>query len=210
MTRATSAGDKADGRLRPSDGIVLAVIVGGVTAIAYQLLGLRGNALIVILIVTWLSGAVRRLSEFRHGRRPPLTVDLHDVRGMALIVAGMGGWFVMGWLRIAYPASELWTPLAVPAPLYALAIVLALATLAEPFIQGALDQRYRSLIPMAAICLLSGSPIIGLFSCIWLVLSFHPSLGVSGGHRRPDLLELPGHVLPSAGPEPQLSGTLAS
>ena len=177
---------------------MLAVIVGGVTAISYQLLGLRGDALIVILIVTWLSGAIRRLSEFRHGRRPPLTVGPHDVRGMALIVAGIGGWFVMGWLRVVYPASPIWTPLAVPAPLYALAILLAIATLAEPFVQRARDQRYNSLIPMAAICLLSGSPVIALFSSFWLVLSFHPSLVVAGSGRRPDLSELRNNVLPSA------------
>jgi hypothetical protein len=118
---------------------------------------------------------------------------------MALIVAGWGGWFVLGWLRMAYPSSWIWTPLALPGPLYALAIVLAIRTLADPFIQRVRDPRLNSLIPLAAICLLSGSPVVALFSGFWLVLSFQPSLGIAGERRPVDLSELRAHVLPSVG-----------
>jgi hypothetical protein len=194
-----------EGRLLPSDAIVLGVITGGVTITSYQLLGLRDTALVVIVVMTWLSGAVLRLTEFRRGVRAPLKIGNDNVPGMLLVTTATGLWIVTNSLRSAYPTSGVWTPLQIPAALYALGILLTIRTLAEPVIRQAEGEEHSwihrqtgwllhrhpwlarqlsgSLIPAAAICLISGSPLLVLFSGLWLIVSSRPTMGFLGAHR---------------------------
>ncbi len=172
-------------RLLATDVIALALITTCMTTISFDVLGLREHVPVVLFLVTWLCGAARRISGFRQGRRPAL-----KLRGLTL-AAGTAPWLGLGWLHFAYSTSSIWIPLEMPPLLFGLGILLAIATLADPFIGRAreraghaaapvpLQWTTEALVPMMAIFLLSGSLVIGLFSAVWLVISAAPYMAAS-------------------------------
>jgi hypothetical protein len=167
--------------LLPTDVIALALITSYMTMVSVKLLGLQEHLPIVIFVVTWLSGAVSRVSQFRQGRRPALKAGSDGGRAMALtLAAGTAPWLGLGWLQFAYPDSPIWRPVQISGPMYAIGLLLAVATVALPFIRrarlatvcaapAASQGITATLVPMAAIFLLSGSLVIALSSTIWLV-----------------------------------------
>lgn len=174
---------RGTGSLYSTDTIVLVLVSACLTEIAWEVFGIRDRLPIVILVVTWLCGAIHRLSEVRQGRRPALKVGLENGRATALtMAAGIAPWLALGFLHSAYPDSPIWTPLQVPVPLYGLGMVLAAATIAGPFIRRGHERPVDSattapqltpetLLPMAAIFLVSGSIVMGLLSVVWLAAS---------------------------------------
>jgi hypothetical protein len=183
------SGERAAGGERfllPTDVIALALITSYMTMVSVKLLALHEHLPIVIFVVTWLSGAVSRVSQFRQGRRPALKAGVDNGRAMALtLAAGTAPWFGLGWFEFAYPDSPIWKPVHISAPMYAVGLLLAVATVALPFIRRARSGHVSdapaasqgiaaTLVPMAAIFLLSGSLVIALSSIIWLAALVTP------------------------------------
>ena len=176
------------GTLLPADAFVLGFLTWGVTA-GSDGLGIRENTTVVIFTIAWITAALTRLTEFRDGRRPAVTLVGSDIRSTAILLAGTAPWLLLGFLRSAYPTSAIWTPIEVPLLLQAVGAALGIAAVAEPFFRSIRKQspsretaaEYRFsialLIRSGAILLLSGSPVFTLFCGLWLTVALWPSLG---------------------------------
>lgn len=157
---------------------------------------------VVVFTIVWITAAMSRISELRRGERPALQLNRLDLHTAAVLAVGCGSWVVLGFLQNAYPASAAWKPIDVPLPLWAFGVALAVAVVAEPFVQrtykaklaadeptGATKHEYRFTSGMmtrsGALLLLSGSPMFALLCALWLIVTLWPlatSISVSVRH----------------------------
>ncbi len=164
----------------PADAAALVLIASGVTAGCYDLLGMHDPVAIVVFVSTWLSGAVTRVGALRRGEYQPMRVNTQNGRTIGLMIAaGTLPWFGVAWLRAAYPWGAVWDPVVFPLPVQACGIALAVAAFAKPCIRriGGYPPGSREfsllldgLLPASAIFLVSGSPFVGVVSCLWLAV----------------------------------------
>lgn len=186
------------------------VLPTDIFVIIFLALGIAGassastdNAIaVVVFTLVWMTAAITRLTEFRRGDRPALQLSALDLRTKAILVVGGGPWIVLGFLQSAYASSVVLKPIDVPPPLQAVGIALAVAVIAEPFLdpsrRSALDAQGRRaagstvhayrfsssvMIRSGAILLLSGSPVFALLCALWLGATLWPATSASGGGR---------------------------
>ena len=168
----------------PTDVLVLALLAWAFAAGSNAKPG--DEISMVILTIAWLTAAVTRMAEFRRGERPAVQLKSLNLRTAAMLLAGTGPWLLLGFLQSAYPASAMWKSIDIAPSLKALGIALAIAVIAEPFLnargsasaaQGSrTDGHTRNdyqfsgsmVIRIGAILLLSGSPVFALLSALWL------------------------------------------
>jgi hypothetical protein len=168
----------------PTDVLVFALLAWAFAAGSNAKAG--DEISMVILTIAWLSAAVTRMAEFRRGDRPAVQLKSLNLRTGAMLVAGTGPWLLLGFLQNAYPTSAMWQPIDIDPSLKALGISLAIAVIAEPFINArgsasdaqpsrsgghiGIDYRFSGsmVIRSGAILLLSGSPVFALLSAVWL------------------------------------------
>ena len=176
---------RGTGTIIPTDVFVFAFLAVGVSAASSATVG--HEAAVVAFTVAWMSTAITRTAQFRRGERPALQLGSQDLRKTAILLLGSVPWVVLGFLQSAYPVSIFWKPIDVPPALRALGIAMAAAVIVAPllsrlrwrgaspaqyFALGAPGEEYRFpagvMIRSAAIMLLSGSPVFGLLSALWL------------------------------------------
>ena len=172
-----------------ADAVALVLIASGVTAGCYRLLEMRDSVATVVFVSTWLLGAVTRVGALRRGQYQPLKINRQNGQAMGLMIAvGTLPWFAVAWLRAAYPWLPLWEPVKFPFAVTACGIALAVVAFAKPCIQRIGTCRPGSrefsllvdgLVPASAIFLVSGSPFVGLVSCLWLALLLRKGTGVT-------------------------------
>jgi hypothetical protein len=177
--------------LRPTDLIVLVVVVGFVVPVASDLLGIRDPRAIVVLAVCWASAALRRLIAWRTGQWRPRRF-LQDGGGRAaagaIIVLGFAPWFVLPLLQGYSPHSPLWGPISLPPWLRAGGAVLLLGGVIRPFLAAWRSDRPGTaaatrgpaavesvtpgmLVDGLGFGLLAASPLLGVLVILWLALT---------------------------------------
>jgi hypothetical protein len=190
---ARTGGERRGGRtVLPTDIFLFAFLA--MSASAGSSMVADNKASVVILTIAWMSAAITRLGELRRGERPALQLHRMNLRTTAMLVVGTGPWIMVGFLQRVYPSLTIWKPFEVPPSLRAFGISLAMAVIAEPFLQRA--RRYQSATPAdrldgstrdeyrfseavairsGAILLLSGSPVFALLCALWLGATlWHP------------------------------------
>jgi hypothetical protein len=173
--------------------LVFVFITGGVASAAT--LGIRDPLTLVIFATAWVCGAVERVIAFRKGVRPALKLERADSWAAVVLVAGAGPWVAMRAAQTLFPTLAIWTPVHVSSGLYAVGVVLAVASIAEPVIlraryasdrpHGFSWQLYREgLLRSVAFLLLTGSLVIVTLCVLWLALTIRWAAASAAGSRR--------------------------
>ena len=181
-------GRRRERTVLPTDIFVFAFLALGVSAGSRVVTG--NEMAVVALTIAWMSAAITRLGELRRGTRPALRLQNLNVRTSAILIAGTLPWILLGGLQRAYPSWAIWKPIEVAPALQALGIALAMAVIAEPFLNSIRNSKlappkdaYRFseavMIRSGAILLLSGSPVFAILCALWLgVTIWRPAASV--------------------------------
>jgi hypothetical protein len=133
------AGVRAPARLtlRPTDLVVLLVVVGFVLPVASDLLRVGDRRAIAVLAICWACAALKRLMAWRNGQRGQRELFQHGgVEGATslIVLAGVAPWIVLPLLQQCYPHAWIWIPMSLPIWLRAGGGVLMLCGVMKPFL----------------------------------------------------------------------------
>jgi hypothetical protein len=133
------AGVRAPGRLtlRPTDLVVLLVVVGFVLPVASDLLRVGDRRAIAVLAICWACAALKRLIAWRNGERGQRELLEHGgvkVATSFVVLAGVAPWVVLPLLQQCYPHAWVWIPMSLPTWLRAGGGVLMLCGVMRPFL----------------------------------------------------------------------------
>jgi hypothetical protein len=175
-----SGGVSASGRLgwlirTAGNFAVLLIAMGWLIEVFDRDFGVHGHALLVALVLGWMSQTVWCVVEAPRGSSPDR--PRRDAWGLAIVLAGLAPWIIVRILFVAHPGGPIWQSAPIPLAARGLGAVLALGLVLAPSRGEPLRQRtdstaltVQSQLLLISTLLISGSPVFALLTMYFLAV----------------------------------------